>query len=208
MRRDLSEEFEPFRTQGVFELGKTGGVAARPRHALNYAQSNRIDGLGEHNWQRAADLLESLRGRANPGHQHVGPERDQLLRIPAHSLEIAAAPAHIDPYVPADRPARLLQPLPEGRNAGLRFRLVRRREHEHADAPHALTLLRAHRNRPRRYAAEQRDELAADLFDHLVSKREQPIRHLKPELFGCPKVQHQLEFCGLHDRQVVGLLAF
>ena len=45
-------------------------------------------------------------------------------------------------------------------------------------------------------------------FDHLVGEREQPIRHLKPELFGCPKVQHQLEFRGLHHRQVVRLLAF
>jgi hypothetical protein len=47
------------------------------------------------------------------------------------------------------------------RNAGLRFRVVRIDGHEHADPSHPLALLRAHRERPRRRAAEQRDELAA-----------------------------------------------
>jgi hypothetical protein len=42
------------------------------------------------------------------------------------------------------------------------FGVVRGEVHEHADAPHALTLLCARRQRPsRRRAAEQRDELAA-----------------------------------------------
>src|SRR5262252_8623409 len=32
--------------------------------------------------------------------------------------------------------------------------------HEHADVPHAVALLRTYRDRPRRRAAEERDELA------------------------------------------------
>ena len=67
----------------------------------------------------------------------------------------------VDPHVAAVGPAQLLQPLQERRDAGLRFRIVRGAVHEHADAPHALALLRARRERPRgRRAAEQRDELA------------------------------------------------
>jgi hypothetical protein len=47
-------------------------------------------------------------------------------------------------------------------DAGLSFRIIRSRVHEHADAPHPLRLLRARRERPRhRRAAEQRDEVAA-----------------------------------------------
>ena len=77
------------------------------------------------------------------------------------SVGIAGGPASVDPHVAAVGPAQLLQPLQECREAGLRFRIVRGRAHEHADAPHPLGLLRARRERPRgRRAAEKRDELA------------------------------------------------
>jgi hypothetical protein len=41
-----------------------------------------------------------------------------------------------------------LQRLLERGDAGLRFRIVRRERHEHADAPHALELLRTRSERP------------------------------------------------------------
>src|SRR5258708_6399204 len=50
----------------------------------------------------------------------------------------------------------------ERRQAGLCLRIVCGEWHKHADAPHALGLLRARRQRPPdRRAAEQRDEVAA-----------------------------------------------
>ena len=52
------------------------------------------------------------------------------------SVGIARGPAGVDPHVAAVGPAQLLQPLQECRDAGLRFRIVRGRGHEHADAPH------------------------------------------------------------------------
>src|SRR5262249_59199571 len=58
-------------------------------------------------------------------------------------------------------PAQLRQRLGKRQEAGLPGRIVCGERHEHADAPHALALLRARRKRPRRRAAEQRDELAA-----------------------------------------------
>ena len=80
----------------------------------------------------------------------------------------------IDSVSPAFRPTRvnrmlrpsahpeLLKSLPERRDAGLSFRVALGEGHQHADAPHAIGLLRARRERPRsRRAAEQRDELAA-----------------------------------------------
>jgi len=56
--------------------------------------------------------------------------------------------------------------LHERRDDGRCFPIVRGSEHEHADAPHPLALLRACRERPRNGAAEQRDELAAFHVEH------------------------------------------
>jgi hypothetical protein len=55
----------------------------------------------------------------------------------------------------------LLEPLQQCADAGLRFCIVRGERHQHADAPHALALLRARGERPSScYAGNQRDELA------------------------------------------------
>jgi hypothetical protein len=53
----------------------------------------------------------------------------------------------------------------EDGETGLPFWIVRRQMHQRANAPHALALLRARRERPKerrrgRRAAEQRDEIA------------------------------------------------
>ena len=54
------------------------------------------------------------------------------------------------------------QRLQERPDAGLIFRIVRGCGQEHADAPHALGLLRTRSKRPRRRrAAEEADELAS-----------------------------------------------
>src|SRR5262249_3455257 len=58
------------------------------------------------------------------------------------------------------RPPDLLQLVPERRDPGLPFIVALGVAHQHADASHALGLLRPPRERPRRCAAEQRDEFA------------------------------------------------
>src|SRR5262249_28180498 len=71
-------------------------------------------------------------------------------------------PTDLNPHVAADGPAQQRQPLQERPDAGLKYHIIRGCVQEHADPPHALTLLRARRERPRyRSAAEQRDECAA-----------------------------------------------
>src|SRR5262249_40669063 len=66
-----------------------------------------------------------------------------------------------DPRVAPEDPAEFPQPLQEGADTGLRFRVVRGQVHEHPDSPHAIGLLRACRERPRcGRAADKRDELA------------------------------------------------
>src|SRR5215469_11696219 len=49
----------------------------------------------------------------------------------------------------------------ERSDASLSFQIGRSRAHEHVDAPHPLAVLRARRERPRRRAANERDEVAA-----------------------------------------------
>ena len=62
---------------------------------------------------------------------------------------VVATPSIVDPHVVADSPAQLLQPLMESCEARLSFSIIGDGIHEHADAPHALALLRARRQRPR-----------------------------------------------------------
>src|SRR5262245_59328147 len=90
----------------------------------------------------------------------VGGERDQLRRVFAYVVSIAAAPAVVDTDVLADGPTRLLETLRKRREAGLSFRIVRRKAYQHADAPH-LALLRARYERPCCRATHQCDELAS-----------------------------------------------
>src|SRR5262249_52861960 len=73
---------------------------------------------------------------------------------------LAGAPTILDADADIIGPAQLLQPLLECRDLEARFRIVRDPSHQHADAPHALALLRARRERPRCRAADERDEVA------------------------------------------------
>jgi hypothetical protein len=62
------------------------------------------------------------------------------------------------PLGPTQRPQALLK----GRRARLSFRIILRIVHQHADPPHAITLLGTRSKRPHSCrAAEQRDEFAA-----------------------------------------------
>ena len=74
-----------FAAQAVFELDEAGGIAARPRQALDKAVADRIDSLGEHDRHGAARLLQRHHGRADAGQDHIRAKRDQFHRIPAHS---------------------------------------------------------------------------------------------------------------------------
>jgi hypothetical protein len=96
------------------------------------------------------------------GEDDVWRERDQFRRVSAKVVGIGRGPAGVDPQVAAVGPAQLRQALQKRRHAGLIFRIIRGRGHQHADAPDPLALLRACREWPHgRRASEHRDELAA-----------------------------------------------
>src|SRR5262249_8577366 len=85
----------------------------------------------------------------------------QLRAGRSYPIGVAEAPLKIDLNIAADGPAALLESIPERCGAELTFRIILGVEHQHADASHALALLGARRQRPRRRrTAEQRDERA------------------------------------------------
>ena len=47
-RCNLLEQFQPFCAHAVFELGKSGSVAARPRQARDPACADWVDDIHEH----------------------------------------------------------------------------------------------------------------------------------------------------------------
>jgi len=49
----ISDQFESFAADGVFEIGKPGDVGARPCEVRDDTEFDRIGNLHEHDWQRA-----------------------------------------------------------------------------------------------------------------------------------------------------------
>jgi hypothetical protein len=75
---------------------------------------------------------------------------------------VIASPPKVHPHFAAIGPTQVRKPLRKRRVATLPLRIVLIARHEHADAPHAVALLRARRERPRRRrAAKEREELAS-----------------------------------------------
>src|SRR5262249_9156193 len=132
---------------------------AGPRHVITKAKADRIGTYRDQDWPGAGRLLQR-RHAAGHCQDDVGREPHQFLRILAIAVNLARSPTEVDSQVAAHRPTELLQPLQERCEASLVVGIVRIPRHEHTDPPHPLALLRARRERPRRRAAEQRDELA------------------------------------------------
>src|SRR5215471_15896430 len=92
----------------------------------------------------------------------------QLFCQRMRAINVARGPVIVRLDVASCRPTQALQRLAERRNARLCLRIALGKAHQHADAPHALALLRARRERPSgRRAADERHELAA--FHHSIT---------------------------------------
>src|SRR5262249_20223612 len=86
---------------------------------------------------------------------------------------ISGVPAHVESEILAFPPSETPHFLDEGGQIALIFHFSCRSTHEHADAPHAVALLRVRHERPRRRAAECGDEVAPSKANtHLALPRQ------------------------------------
>src|SRR5262249_12128892 len=77
------------------------------------------------------------------------------------SIDVLAAPTKDHPQVMTISPTQVRKHLRKRRGVSLRHGIAFVPRHEHADAPHAVALLPARRERPSHRAAEEGDEVAA-----------------------------------------------
>jgi hypothetical protein len=111
-------------------------------------------------------LLLDGSGRGVPAcRDDVWLQAHQLLRERLKPIVVIAGPTKVHPHVAAIDPTQARKRLQERRD--VRQTRGRAAPQEHADAPHAVALLRPRRERPRRRAAEERDEIAAS--NHSIS---------------------------------------
>ena len=86
-------------------------------------------------------------------------QADQLLRQRSYPIDVTAGPPKVHAHVAAIGPTEAHKRLRERKDASLRNEIVFVVRHEHADAPHAVALLRSRHHRPGRRATQTRDEL-------------------------------------------------
>src|SRR5262249_52880606 len=137
------------------------------RQAGDKTGAERIGDLSKYDRDHTSEPLYLRQHRRPRGHDHVRDRTDQFRRSGLFAGRIANAPAIVDAHVAAVGPAQPLQRVEERCNAHLTFAISLWVDDQHADAPRPLRLLRPRRERPRRRAAEQRDELAA--FHHSIT---------------------------------------
>ena len=83
VRRDLLEQFQPFPGHAEFELHEAGGVAARPRQAVDEAGGDRIDEMGTRS-ERCGSPAATAPWSRRRGQDHVRCERGQFRRVLAN----------------------------------------------------------------------------------------------------------------------------
>src|SRR5262249_7251176 len=159
VRHQAFERLQPFAAHRKLEIGEPCGVGARTRQALDEPLTYRIGDVSEHDRYRAGRLLQGRQRRRTAGKNHVWLQADEIERITFDAISVGGGPTLIDAQIVALPPPQFLQAIDE-RPEELAARRAREGQ-EHSHPPRPFALLRARRERPRRRAAEKRDERAA-----------------------------------------------
>ena len=135
----------------IFERHEPGGVAARPRQAVDEAGADWIDDI-KHDRHGAGRLQQRPHGALPMARMTSGASATNSA---AYLRMASALPAPQRISIRRLRPSVQPNCCSPCRNAARRACIPDRprRRHEHADAPHPLGLLRARRERPCRRAA-------------------------------------------------------
>src|SRR5262249_29585127 len=136
---------------------RASSVAARPIEALDQATSHRIDADDEHDWDRWRCSFGYTRRNA-VGDDHVHLAAHQIGRQFGQPINVTSGPAPFDRNrLPLDvtGPLQAVAKCCNEMLGTLERCATKKSDHRHR------RLLRARRERPRRRAAEQRDEVAS-----------------------------------------------
>src|SRR5262249_8216842 len=128
-----------------------------------------IGEICEHDRYRAGFSQQGEDCRRTSAKEHVGLQIDEIFGDHAHSIKVARSPTIVGAKVASFHPSHFLQALPEshepGASIGNGVGIVT--AHHGSKPPDAIAWLRARHERPRRRAAEQREEVAAR--DHSIT---------------------------------------
>jgi hypothetical protein len=140
--RDLREKFKPLASQRGFRAGEAGDVPARLVEPRDDAAGDRVAHARKDDRDRPRLPLDGNGRRGRACYDDVGLQADQLLRERSYPTGVIATPTKVHPHVAAIGPAQVHKGLSEENETPS---IARK---EHADAPHAVALLRPRGERP------------------------------------------------------------
>ena len=159
-QHNLPEQFQPFAAHREFEIGKTGHGPARARQACHKTSPDRVRHLDKDDRDVGSFISHGDRRRCSNGNDHFGPALNDLpYDAPCTWVSRVPSPDVVDVQIASLPPAEIAEGSLEGADARRYFRIGRGQNIDDGYAPSALRRLRPCYQRPRRRAAEQRDEL-------------------------------------------------
>ena len=157
-RCDVLQQLQKLRVDCGLEQSEAGDVAARARMALRKAGSDEVPGLDPHHWCGPGLSMCGSDCEVRTCNKDIETLAHEIRRGGTCPFGISLRPANIEAHVAAVAPAQLLQRRAQAGEARLPVSVALGEAQQHTDPPHAFALLRARRERPRRRAAQQRDE--------------------------------------------------
>jgi hypothetical protein len=109
----LLQELEPLGAELGRHQRKAGDVAARTRKARDDAVADGVGAHRHHDRDRARRVAGRQHRRRREGDEHVDLHFHELCRKRRHVLELAFAPADLEPVILALGVTELAHPLPE-----------------------------------------------------------------------------------------------
>src|SRR6266568_7505525 len=159
--RDLFQQLKPLAADFRFKRTEPGNVATGAGETLDVTGTDRINNRNKHDRDRTRHCTKGCHRRRPVSQNDVWLQGYQFRCERACAVYVARAPAILHRNIAALYPTQPPKSLPKRNDTRLCFWIAFSIDQHHADAPHALGLLRIRCKRPRsRRAADKQDELA------------------------------------------------
>src|SRR5262245_3604488 len=146
--RDLLEKPNPFSGNRTLPIGESCEVAVGTRFVANKTGTDRIADAYENNRYSADFSLNNRRHQISIGDQHVWCETHQLRNSGSCPAGVRRRKANVNADIAPFVPPQILQFLTQRRDLSLSCRIGLGIPYQHADASHAIALLRVCSYRP------------------------------------------------------------